>query len=66
MIHREGNGNPPVFLPGEFHRQRSMGAYGPRGRKELGTTEQLTLSHHNFCGITGCTFSLYVLSNLPK
>jgi len=34
----------PVFLPGEFHRQRSLADYSPWGCKELGTTEQLTRS----------------------
>ena len=34
----------PVFLPGEFHGQRSLGGYSPRSRKESDTTEQLTLS----------------------
>ena len=34
----------PVFLPGEFHRQRILGGYIPWGHKELDTTEQLTLS----------------------
>ena len=29
----------PVFLPGEFHGQRSLAGYSPRGRKELDTTE---------------------------
>ena len=28
-----------VFLPGEYHGQRSMGCYGPWGRKELDMTE---------------------------
>ena len=32
----------PVFLPGEFHRQRSLAGYSPRTSKELDTTEQLT------------------------
>ena len=32
----------PVFLPGEFHRQRSLVSYSPWGRKESDTTEQLT------------------------
>ena len=32
----------PVFLPGEFHRQRSLVAYSPGGRKESDTTGQLT------------------------
>ena len=30
----------PVFWPGEFH-----GLYSPWGRKELDTTEQLSLTH---------------------
>ena len=35
----------PVFLPGEFHGQRSLGSYTPWGHKELDTTEHLKLSH---------------------
>ena len=34
----------PVFLPGEFHGQRSLVGYSPWGHKELDVTEQLTLS----------------------
>ena len=34
----------PVFLPGKFHGQRSLVGYSPQGRKELDTTEQLSLS----------------------
>ena len=34
----------PVFLPGEFHGQRSMAGYSSWGCKESDTTEQLTLS----------------------
>ena len=34
----------PVFLPGEFHGQRSLAGYSPLGHKELDMTEQLTLS----------------------
>ena len=34
----------PVFLPGKSHGQRSLVRYSPWGRKELDTTEQLTLS----------------------
>ena len=30
----EGNGNPPIFLPGEFHGQRSLVGYSSWGRKE--------------------------------
>ena len=29
----------PVFLPGEFHGQRSLAGYSPWGRKELDTTQ---------------------------
>ena len=29
----------PVFLPGEFHGQRSLAGYGPQGHKESGATE---------------------------
>ena len=34
----------PVFLPGEFHGQRSLEGYSPWGCKESDRTEQLTLS----------------------
>ena len=33
-----------VFLPREFHGQRSLAGYSPWSHKELDTTEQLTLS----------------------
>ena len=33
----------PVFLPGEFHGQRSLASYSPWGHKESDTTERLTL-----------------------
>ena len=36
----------PVFLPGEFHGQRSLASYSPWGFKDLDTTEWLTLSHY--------------------
>ena len=32
----------PVFLPGEFHEQRSLAGYSPWGCKELDMTERLT------------------------
>ena len=35
----------PVFLPEEFHGQRSLAGYSPWGRKELDTTERLSLSY---------------------
>ena len=30
------------FLPGEFHGQRTLAGYSPRGHKELDTTVQLS------------------------
>ena len=33
----------PVFLPGEFHGQRSLAGYSPWGCKELDTTEKLSI-----------------------
>ena len=38
----KGIATMPVFLPGEFHGQRSLvDLYSPRGCKELDTTERL-------------------------
>ena len=33
----------PVFLPGEFHGQRSLAGYSPWGHKENDMTERLIL-----------------------
>ena len=55
----EGNGYTPVFLPGEFHGQRSLVGYSPRGHKELNITEQLTLSL--FHGV--CTYGQFTSSS---
>ena len=42
---RLGEGLPtPVFLPGEFHEQKSLMGYSLWGCKESDTTEQLTLT----------------------
>ena len=35
----------PVFLPGEFHEQRSLAGYIPGGLKELNTAVALTHTH---------------------
>ena len=35
----EGNGNPPVFLPGKSHGQRSQVGYSAKDYKELDMTE---------------------------
>ena len=46
-----------VFLPGEFHEQRSLAGYSPWGRKELNTTERLTqhdnISKHSIVPASG-------------
>ena len=34
----------PVFLPGEFHGQRSMVSYSSKGHKESDMTEQLSMN----------------------
>ena len=39
----KGMTTTPVFLPGEFHGQRSLVSYRPWDHKELDTTKQLTL-----------------------
>ena len=42
----------PVFLPGKFHKQRSMEGYSPWGRKESDTTEYAhthTHTHTRVC-----------------
>ena len=36
----------PVFLPGEFHGQRSLTGYSPRSRRKLDTTKRLTVIVH--------------------
>ena len=41
----------PVFLPGEFHGEKSLVGYSPWGRKESDMTEQLTLSLFSFIPI---------------
>ena len=44
----------PVFLPGEFHGQRSLMGYSPWGRKESDTTERLTLTLWKHTVVLGC------------
>ena len=39
----------PVFLPEEFHEQRSLAGYSPWGCKELDTTEQLQFDFSLSC-----------------
>ena len=40
----------PVFLPGEFHEQRSLAVYSPWSCKELDTTEWLIQTHTHKLG----------------
>ena len=39
----------PVFLPGEFHRQRSLACYSPWGYKKSDTAELLSLTNETHC-----------------
>ena len=48
----------PIFLPGEFHGQRSLAGYSLWDLKESDTTEQLTLGLH-FQNIKNSFFSSY-------
>ena len=41
----KGMATTPVFLPGEFHEQRSLAGYDPWGHQESEMTGQHTLSH---------------------
>ena len=36
----------PVFLPGEFHAQRSLASYSPQGRKESDLTQVTEQPQH--------------------
>ena len=52
----------PVFLPGEFHGQKSLAGYSPWSRKESNTTEWLTLSlSSNICPGVGLLNDMVVL-----
>ena len=66
----------PVFLPGEFHEQRSLAGYSPWGCKESDTTEWLTHRHwvrfqiltkpRKFKDEFGCTFPLVMHVFMPS
>ena len=45
----------PVFLPGEFHGQRSLAGYSPWGRKELDMTEHPTATTTLYCFLLSFT-----------
>ena len=46
----------PVFLPGEFHGQRSLAGYSPWSCRELDTTEATEHAHIHMVGL--CTMCL--------
>ena len=48
----------PVFLPEKSHGQRSLAGYSPWGRKELDTTERLTLLYSVYPSLIMGTFKL--------
>ena len=41
----------PVFLPGEFHGQRSLAGYSPWSHKESDTTYQLNKCNELICSV---------------
>ena len=43
----------PVFLPGEFHGQRSLAGYSPWGCKKSDTTERFSLIDTNGMELVG-------------
>ena len=56
----------PVFLPGEFHGQRSLEDYSPWGQKEPDMTEQLPLhSLGTVMAPVGVSFSLLMCYSEP-
>ena len=42
----------PALLPGKSHGQRILVGYSPWGRKELDTTEQLSIANHTLIHYT--------------
>ena len=52
----------PVFLPGEFHGQRSLVSYNPWGHKESYMAERLTLSLSHSMGSCSLARSLNYIS----
>ena len=55
----------PVYLPGEFHGQRSLAGYSPWGHNESDVTEGLsrhTHTHTHICNISLCICTTTSLS----
>ena len=55
---RSPGSSSPGVLPGEFHGQKSLESYSPKGCKELDMTEQLTHCKDNTSLSPFLTFSL--------
>ena len=51
----------PVFLPGEFHGQRSLAGYSPWSRKESDMTEWLSTAHDIYAFQSSNSRTWYVL-----
>ena len=50
-----------VFWPGEFHGQRSLAGYSPRGRKESDMTERLSHTHTKWINFVFMIFIFLML-----
>ena len=52
----------PVFLPGEAHGQRSLAGHGPHGRKQLDTTNTLSLYYSRYLLLLVFQFTTFSLA----
>ena len=55
----------PVFLPGEFHGQRSQAGYSPRGHRESDMTNILTYLTRCLIKTIDCTIYTLLCNKLP-
>ena len=61
----DGNGTHSSSLPGKSHGQRSLGGYGPWGRKQLDTTEHACKGVGVICDVEHlfiCLLTIFILS----
>ena len=59
-----GNWKPnPVFLPGEFHRERNLVGYSPWGHKESDTNKY---AHTDYIPVTAHTYMLDACNTNPR
>ena len=54
----------PIFLPGEFHGQKSLMVYSPWSCKDVNATELLPLLLEFIFILPGCSFSIQIFSNI--